>query len=333
LAATTTEFAPSAKAQSESDPLAEMSDETLYRHKKRPEWGVAILAWEKEKRRAYQFEDGKLRKFKKGYYALMQPAKRVERPRDVLLSSLRAAARSYKNTTPSTTLSPTCSFRDQVGLFAELYPDGFKGEKWIQEHRTPESGRTLKRHRTPAVQKAQELLNQEASEAYLAEERYDELVAGIHELLSGTSLVPIRSVKPLEGMEDDQAREFSLAVHGLLHGEEAYEARFKNYLEVLQEIYGGRPSWRVATALPALVFPEKQTCVRRSVYLRQAGSVMPAAKYTKKARPKAYGNFRRVAFAVKKRLEAEGHEPADLLDVHDFIWLTLRNAALDSIKD
>ena len=33
----------------------------LVRHGKRDEWGLAVMAWERGKRRAYQFEDGKLR--------------------------------------------------------------------------------------------------------------------------------------------------------------------------------------------------------------------------------------------------------------------------------
>ena len=53
-------------------------EDGLYRHTKRPEWGVAILAWERGGRRAYQFEDGRLRKFREGYYSLMKPVDELE---------------------------------------------------------------------------------------------------------------------------------------------------------------------------------------------------------------------------------------------------------------
>ena len=46
--------------------MAETEDE-LYRHVKRPEWGVAMIAWERNGTRAYQFEDGKLRKFPEAF--------------------------------------------------------------------------------------------------------------------------------------------------------------------------------------------------------------------------------------------------------------------------
>ena len=44
----------------------------LYQHTKRPEWGLAILAWDRGSRRAFQFEDGKLRVFKQGYYEMVE---------------------------------------------------------------------------------------------------------------------------------------------------------------------------------------------------------------------------------------------------------------------
>jgi nicotinamidase-related amidase len=47
-------------------------DAPLFRHVKRPEWGVGMLVWERDTARAYQFEDGRLRKIREGYYALLE---------------------------------------------------------------------------------------------------------------------------------------------------------------------------------------------------------------------------------------------------------------------
>ena len=45
------------------DNSSSMSSEpqALYQHIKRKDWGLAIMAWQRDDRRAYQFEDGKLR--------------------------------------------------------------------------------------------------------------------------------------------------------------------------------------------------------------------------------------------------------------------------------
>ena len=311
---------------------AETGSETLYRHKKRPEWGVAILAWEKEKSRAYQFEDGKLRKFKEGYYGLMEEAKKVERSRDRVVSSLQDAVTAKQGSSASDALTPVCSFQSQVALFKELFPKGFEDPKWIEEHRGTGTGRALKRHRDPLVRQAQETLDRDECETLLAEGQHEELTAAVAEVLANTNLVPLSAAKALKGLEPDESKEFAEGVFEFLHGEGDFDDRFQDYLKLLQGVYGGRPSWRIATALPALVFPENQACVRPSVSLRHAATIAPSAPYSKKARAKSYRNFRRMAFAVRKRLQAKDLEPKDLLDVHDFVWLTLRNAALEHVK-
>lgn len=305
----------------------------LYRHKKRPEWGVAILAWEKGKRRAYQFADGRLRKFREGYYSLMVPAENVDRSREAVISGLEDAIEANRGEDPPKALEPVASFDAQVELFTGLYPEGFQDPQWIEDHRGDSSGRALKRHRNPSRDETQEALSKERCEELLSQDRHDELVESVTEILGGTSLIALKDVKVLRGVEGEERKELAEAVATVLHSEEDFAPRFGQYLSVLTEIYGGRPSWRTATALPALFFPDEQVCVRRSAFIRQAASIAPVARYSRKARVRSYKNFRRVAFAVRQRLQAAGHEPRDLLDIHDFIWATLRNAALDHLSD
>jgi hypothetical protein len=303
----------------------------LYRHKKRPEWGAAILAWDKDDRRAYQFEDGRLRKFKKGYYSLMQPVEELERSRETVVSSLEHAIRSHTGEKQPEPLEPVAKFKDQIKLFIEMYPKGFADPKWIADHRGTTESRTLKRHREPAVREAKEALAEDRVATLLTEGAFGEIVEAVTEILAGTSLVTLKYVKTLKGLDPDENERLARSFADLLHGEGDYDPRFREHLTVLTEILGTRPSWRLATALPALVFPQEQVCVRRSAFMRQAASVAPRAKYSRRAHSGAYRNFRRVAFAARKRLQAAGQEPRDLLDIHDFIWATLRNAALERL--
>lgn len=303
----------------------------LYRHTKRPEWGVAILAWEKDDRRGYQFEDGRLRTFKEGYYSLMRPAEDMERTPETVMASLENAIQTHKGKDEPAALEPVASFKAQMDLFLELYPKGFQDEKWIAEHREDADGRNLKRHRDPDIRAAQDALAQDRLATLLAEDDHQTVTDSVAEILAGSSLVPLQHVKVLKGLDEAESRTFAQSVADLLHGEGDYDPRFRAHLEVLTELFAGRPSWRIATALPALYYPEEQVCVRRSAFNRQAASIAPRGRYSRKARGGAYRNYRRVAFAVRKRLQASGHEPRDLLDIHDFVWATLRNAALDHL--
>lgn len=307
--------------------------EGLYRHTKRPEWGVAILAWEKGERRAYQFEDGRLRKFKAGYYSLFEPAGEVEREREAVVSDLEDAIEANRNTPKPEALDPVATFDAQVKLFREMYPGGFKDPEWIAEHRGNTPGRTLKRHREPVMERAQEELSRERCEELLSEGKHDELMESVTDILGSTSLVARKRVKILEELDEDMRKELAEAVAEMLHGEGEFEEGFGAFLEVLTKIFDGAPSWRIATALPALMYPGEHVCVRRSAFIRQAAAVSPMASYSRRAEVKSYNNFRRVALAVKKRLDAVDLEPKDMLDIHDFVWATLRNASLDDLEE
>lgn len=320
-----------ATATLETPPIKPDTDGDLYRHVKRPEWGVAILAWERGDTRAYQFEDGRLRKIRKGYYKLLEPVDDFEGPEQAVRTNLERAVQTSGDETSRTVQKSVASFDEQVALFEKLFPKGFQDPEWIAEHRGDPEGTALKRHREPSTTDAQEALSAERCATLIAEGAHDTLSESIIDVLAGTDLVPISYVKTLRRLDEEEKKKHAEAVADLLHGERRFEERFGDYLELLTDLLGGRPSWRVATALPALVHPDRHVSVRRSAFARQAGSIAPTARYSRKAKVTSYKNFRRVAIGVKKRLEAAGHEPRDMLDIHDFVWATLRNSALDHL--
>lgn len=319
-----------ATATLETPPIKPETDE-LYRHVKRPEWGVAILAWERNDVRAFQFEDGRLRKIRKGYYKLLEPVEDFEGPEQAVRDNLERAVQTSGDESSRSAQKSVATFDEQVALFEKLFPRGFQDPEWVQEHRGDPDGAALKRHREPSAADAQEALSAERCTNLIEEGQQETLFESIVDVLAGTDLVPISHVRTLRRLDEDERRAYAVAVADLLHGERRFEERFGDYLDLLTDLLGGRPSWRVATALPALVHPEQHVGVRRSAFARQAGSIAPTAKYSRKARVGSYKNFRRVAIGTKKRLEAAGHEPRDMLDIHDFVWTTLRNSALDHL--
>src|SRR5688572_12808538 len=53
--------------------LSDLVHQSLFQHASRPEWGGALIAWERDGKRGYQFEDGQLRIFTTGHYYLLEP--------------------------------------------------------------------------------------------------------------------------------------------------------------------------------------------------------------------------------------------------------------------
>ena len=305
--------------------------EQLYRHSQRPEWGMALLAWERNGRRAYQFEDGKLRKIQEGYYDLLDPVEDSEGPTTAVRNNLQAAIKALKGGSEHKVYKAVCTFEQQVALFIKLYPKGFKDPEWIEDKRGTEDGRALKRHRVPSMIAAQEALAPASAGSLIDEGRQEELAETVLNVLADTNLVPLSHVKSLRALDEDQLAEYAEVVFDLVHGEGSFDDRFQTYLDTLTRLLDGRPSWREATALIALTHPQEHVAVRRSAFIRQAGSIAPTGAYSRKPKVDAYRSFRRVALGVRKRLKAANHEPTDFLDVHDFIWTTLRKSALEHL--
>ena len=306
--------------------------EQLYRHSQKPEWGLALLAWERNSRRAYQFEDGKLRKIREGYYDLLDPIDPDEVPTTAVLANLQAAIKALQGGSDQKVQKAVCTFEQQLQLFTKLYPEGFQDPKWIDDKRGSADGSSLKRHREPSLEAAREALDPSRAASLIEEGRHAELTESILDVLAGTNLVPLSHVKSLRRLDEEESAEYAEVVFDLVHGEDPLEDRFRRYLKMLTRFLGGRPSWRTSTALLALTHPHEEVAVRRSAFIRQAGNIAPTGTYTRKPKVTSYLSFRRVALGAKTRLEAAGHEPADLLDVHDFIWTTLRKSALEHLK-
>lgn len=310
---------------------ASESSRTLYRHETRPQWGLALMAWDSADKCAFQFDDGKLRVFKKGFHHLMKPVQVDEAVEKRVATELEDTleANGSRRRKP---LEPTYPFSDQLAIFEKLYPEGFRGDKWTKKHRGVDGGR-LKRHRSRAVEAAQEKLSEAELQTLVEEGREQEIVDRAIEVLKLTNLARLGRVKGLDELEGDDRKEAGRRIQDLLYGDDRFGARFRAWTRTLRANLPNRPSWRLTTALPALVHPEDHVCVRRSAFKRQAAIFGPSRLYSRKPKRTAYENYRRVARATKERLEDEGYSPRDLLDVHDFIWATLRPSAKKHLEN
>jgi hypothetical protein len=313
-------------------------DDGLYVHVRRAGWGVAILAWERGDKRAYQFEDGGLRVFKRGFFGLFEeidpPDMDTEQMVEVLTQRLEDSTEMRLKREAHKPLTPLYSFETQLQIFTTLYPEGFEGAAWRKEKRGEGAGRRLKRHRDSAIEQARDMLSKERLDGLMAAGQASQIIKDAVTVMKQTDLVSNTDSKPLMTLDEAQVQVVAQALLAMLHGEEGrFLGRFDGWVQALRKICGARPGWRLATVLPALVMPDKEVCVRQSSFKNQAGSIAPNRVYTQRARRKPYRGFRKVARTVRQRLIEAGHAPKDMLDVHDFIHATLKPSARKAIED
>src|SRR5687768_17001150 len=123
---------------------------TIFQHRTQSAWGAACIAWEREGKRGYQFEDGHVRVFTAAYGHLME-AIDVSRERATSLLALagRTAAASAPVKVAAGAGVPVTPAQ-QLDFLMATFPGGFAGEAWRREHRS-HPVHNLKRHRDPAI--------------------------------------------------------------------------------------------------------------------------------------------------------------------------------------
>lgn len=308
--------------------MSEEATLTLYRHTKKPEWGTAVIAWERDGKRAYLFDSGMVKVLAEPFYTLMAP---VEAESAEL--ALRLTGHLERSSLSSRTrTAPTVRFslQQQVDWFAEEYPGGFQGEAWEKKARGSADMRRLKRHRMPAIADARAKLSAEQLKSFAS------LPAGaadtvrlISDLLSETDLVAAAQLSTLKRRASKAPTTLPDLLHDLLHSPNPEDTAplFDALVAALTQTLGGNPSWELSTSLLALVKPGVHVCVRRAAFAKQAEWMMPDANLTKQPSSLGYAGFLRLAHEVNDRLTELGHTPDDLFDVHDFIRFSTTTSA------
>ena len=303
--------------------VSNTAETTVYKHEHRPRWGLAILAWEGRDKRRYQFQDGKLRTFKRGYYEMLAPVADVE---DDVLRDLRSMLRTSRHFRGEQR-KPAAKIDDQLETFRATYPDGFADAKYRSDVRGEGESRIKKAHRDPVIAAARAALSRDALGAKIEAADF----AGARDALLGvlrkTSLVPLKDAKLVEAVGDDALEPVIRALHGVLHAEGSFAMRFDVWVKALREALGKNPSWQLATAPLALVHPDVHLLVRPTVLRRQAKRLDPAISHTTKPNGVLYDRYRTMASVLRTRLEQAGMPPRDMIDVYEFVWATLRRSA------
>ncbi len=299
---------------------------TLYRHKKRDHWGLALLAWQHNNKRGYLFQDGQLRTFGEEFCGMMVP---VDQPTAEMLEvcqRLLTDLGGMVDTKPSTSVAADAmTFSEQVSVFLGEYPEGFEDAKWAESVRGEGAKSQLKRHRAPVLELAKEQLTQEALQEAAAESpgaAWDRVV----QVLRKTDLVPAKEARAAVKDDERILGELDTTLTQMLYGEGDYEQRFDAFVRAYEQAHGTQPGWQLATAVSALVFPDEHVVVRPGSFREQSKSLQYRIKLGKPD-GRTYAEALSLARQVIERLSSQNQTPRDLIDVHDFMSHTTRAAA------
>jgi hypothetical protein len=316
-------------SSTEQDPAPQPGDR-LYQHSKRKQWGFAVLAWDRDGKRGYQFEDGELRVFTKEYYGMLLEAECPPDQAARLLAKLGRQSGAGKGG-DGKVKERQLTFAEQLQVFLAEYPEGFVGTRWKDEHRGEGVPRRLKRHRDFAVAEANELLSIEALDGLIAAGDHGEVARRLGEIVNGSDLVTRAQAEPISRAASSP--DLSKGVRDLLYGSGELEARFDELCRVLLEAGRKQLSWPLVTAVAAVVRPTAHLAVRPTVLAKQAQWAHPRLRWASKPDGKAYARILAMAHTVRDALTGAGYPPKDLLDVYDFMLVTLRPAATKILTD
>jgi hypothetical protein len=223
----------------------------------------------------------------------------------------------------------------QLALFRELYPEGFQSEDWEKDVRGIGKKRALKKHRQPVLEAARELLSEERLGSVTEDEAACVALKNeLHELLDSTNLV---SKKDRELMAQIPPRDLVHALRDLLFPEDTesdYMTRHDVFIRWMAKLAGRRGlSWPVATFFAAVAQPTYHICIRPTSCKVQAVWMAPKLKLKRQADAEQYQQLLAMTAAVEAKLREAGFQPRDLMDVYDFMWITLKPAARKRIAE
>jgi hypothetical protein len=307
----------------------------IYRHALRPEWGLAVLVDSEDDKSTFQFEDGKVRVFKRAYLHHMQT---VDAPADETARTLaRLGASEAKKPANETGKTEAALPLDaQIMLFQSLYPEGFSDEKWQNTRRGSADQRRLKRHRQAALDEASEFLAEKPLAEAIAQGRHAEVMTRLAALLEATDLVTKAQVAPLciAAEEGKRAADFVSMLYALLYtSEDPLSIRFERWVTELEMSCGGTPSWTLATAPLALARPDEHVPVRPASFARQAAWMAPQLAKEREVKGRSYERWLDMTRRVVEALRGADLAPQDNLDVYDFMLETLTPKRMDQARE
>ena len=310
---------------------------TIVKHPGCPAWGLGFLVEERDGKRFFDFEDGRVHSIAKEYWDKLETVEVAgdeARAIEVRIRELREKASAPQKKAPrrAAPTPPKTSFEEQVAQFEKDFPGGFAGDVFVAKERgvAPAPGEAdapKKKSKAPveaAIAAAHALLAKADLGALVAAGNHADAFERVRKVQkSATGLLhPLGDVIPFEKLAAERQGAVAAGALDLLHGDGEHAARFDRYVAVLAQDKLG--TWPLVTVLAALAAPAEQAFVKPSYYEKQAAVLGFDLAYERAPSSAAYGRMLELARKVKARLEEKGLAPRDLLDVYTFMVKTLK---------
>jgi hypothetical protein len=277
---------------------------------------VSVVSGEHDGKRSYLFEGGEERTISAASLALMV---RVERPdRDQQQAYARLTALLSKRADRDKAPKPVpATIAPQLRAFRERHPRGLLDEAWLNDRDRQQARAAF----DAAGEQARETLSQKNLDAALKLEHFEPIWKNAFDALTASGLADLAPVdRPVAG---EQLAALAKSIRKLLHASGSYEHRFDGFVAALDGAFRGPPSWELATALPALIFPTEHVCVEPGLFRRQLKLLSRSATLAPRPNGTAYGRCAATARTIARELALEGEIPRDLFDVVGFARATV----------
>jgi hypothetical protein len=294
---------------------------SLFAHRIKKEWGVGVLADEKDGKRRYLFEGGEERALAKGFYELMlrvdSPTPEQQLTYARLQGMLAARAGSEGGGKGA-----GWTLAGQLVRFRAVFEDGLSDSRWASEVRGDRGRKGTGRRQAIATQ-AQTMLARAALDGLIEAGKYSEAWDRLKSVLTDTDLVPAAKLKtPLVAGEPQ--RNLAVRLRDLLHGDTPYEQRFDRWVSALGLAFGEPPRWELATAPSGVFFPTEHVAVEPTAFRKQLKACGGRSVGNQQPTSSDYGAFLSIARLLANQLASHGEVPRDLLDVRDFVVTSMK---------
>ena len=253
----------------------------------------------------------------------------VDQPLDLALkiaseleSQVATADRRRKALKDNPTLIP---FEDQVKAFRSMFDGGFEAEDYLKTIRGEGAKRQLKKMRNPVIAAAQAALSEDVLRAALDTSDGPAIRHAALEVLTTTDLVTRTDLEPFRALTDDEMLAYGKALFNAVYNESRGQ-NVAGYFEAIRRSFpkGTKVTWPMLSALPALLRPHEYVPVKASVFREQSKWMAPGMQLPTDSSGAMYGRLLRMALSVQDRLVKSETNPTDLMDVYEFISLTMR---------
>jgi hypothetical protein len=291
---------------------------SLFSHKKRADWGVGVLSGQEDGKRRYLFEDGEERIMGAGGIQLMFKVEHPDRDQQATCARLMAllAKRDGRSEPAETAAAGAAALLKQLERLHKKYPGGFFSKEW----RSDEKNMHARQTRTTTAPKLQAELSLKNFEKLERAQRYEVICNHVINLL-GESGLTTGPLKPVTNA--DQQRVLAEKTRELLHGRDTYDTRFDRFVGAYESVFHEAPSWQTATALPALMSPIDHVYVEPTSFRKQLKALSRYSAFAARPNGAAYARCLSMAQALANMLAARSEVPRDLLDVHDFVRISV----------